>query len=905
MSYRTSRRPRNTCKRFVFGMLAACMLTINCAVPVFADGSPEGSSSDAIATENVETVSIYPGMGKTEFLAPYANVKKTPVGYGMRLGSILMYVGDTAIPDIDLSQANLTPDVSLSWSIDNTDIASIDPTTGEIRAIRPGRTIFQVTDGTNTALGILIVSYTTPDDNQTGAGEVPIATKNGLYPAGTIAPNYAPELRLEQASVQLEVGETNVLKVFTRDPNAEVKWESDAPWIASVDGNGALTGISAGTATITCTVGDVSESVAVTVTSSQKFTVSWVVGEDVHQSIVKEGDTPVYDLPEPFKAPDEKFTYRFAGWSPGLSPATQDQTYVAQFVREDRLYAITFIVDGVSTVVHARYNERPIFPGSVAKAPDGEQTYTFIGWDSPVVNATADATYIAQYEVKGKQYQVTWSVNGRESLEYYQKGEVPEYKGTPTKPDKDGVRYTFAGWNTGVVPVTGNTSYTALFVAEGSQSMVTWNVNGQIFNEVYNNGDTPAFKGWTEDVYADGVTYRFSGWDKEMLPVSGPVTYVAQYKDVHEPPPIPTFTVSFVDWDGTGLAQTVIQQGGVPTYPNEPPARPAEGDKQYVFTGWSPELSEVYADTQYVAQYQVVGRTEYLLTAGEIESLAKEGSIHKYEFQDGTLYITPVAIPFLQEQNSDIGITVMERDGVVSVSFQKNGSPITEKINGLVFYANNIRGYDSVALSPGSEASYKPEVYSAVKASGAYVRIPGTCSLKGENSARSFSDVNINTRNYSDIQTVVAKDIMIGVSDIEFSPNTYVTRAEMIQTIYRMLSQPSSKGGTAYNDVKPTAWYARAIFWASANKILPVSGRDFYPESACSNEDIITAFNNTASYLGISSPDGARLRAILSDNSVSNEGMGTLPGYAARSQMAAVINIFIEHILASQIGETI
>ena len=95
--------------------------------------------------------------------------------------------------------------------------------------------------------------------------------------------------------------------------------------------------------------------------------------------------------------------------------------------------------------------------------------------------------------------------------------------------------YKFAGWYTeGGVHVVHGMTVTAHIDAyarwEKLTYIVTWVVDGASTSETYAYGDTPSYKGNT-DKAADGCTaYTFTGWDKEFAPITGPVTYTAQYE---------------------------------------------------------------------------------------------------------------------------------------------------------------------------------------------------------------------------------------------------------------------------------------------------------------------------------------------------------------------------------------
>ncbi len=72
-----------------------------------------------------------------------------------------------------------------------------------------------------------------------------------------------------------------------------------------------------------------------------------------------------------------------------------------------------------------------------------------------------------------------------------------------------------------------------------------------------------------------------------------------------------------------------------------------------------------------------------------------------------------------------------------------------------------------------------------------------------------------------------------------FRPKDSLTRAELATIIYNLGSYP--KGSTAFTDVKPTAWYAEAIYALAAQGILQgFSDGSFRPQSAVTRAQVVT-----------------------------------------------------------------
>ena len=66
---------------------------------------------------------------------------------------------------------------------------------------------------------------------------------------------------------------------------------------------------------------------------------------------------------------------------------------------------------------------------------------------------------------------ITWIVDDKTTTEVYKKGEVPSYKGEPTKADEQHYTYTFTGWDKELVAAGEDATYTAQFTKTGKNGL--------------------------------------------------------------------------------------------------------------------------------------------------------------------------------------------------------------------------------------------------------------------------------------------------------------------------------------------------------------------------------------------------------------------------------------------------
>lgn len=105
-------------------------------------------------------------------------------------------------------------------------------------------------------------------------------------------------------------------------------------------------------------------------------------------------------------------------------------------------------------------------------------------------------------------------------------------------------------------------------------------------------------------------------------------------------------------------------------------------------------------------------------------------------------------------------------------------------------------------------------------------------------SAKKFSDVNETDWFYPCVTEASEKGYMVGVSDTEFSPRETVTRAMMMQVLYK-LSGEKVEFTPYFDDVKAGHWYAPAVTWAKQKGIASgVSENLFSPNTKLTREQL-------------------------------------------------------------------
>ena len=189
---------------------------------------------------------------------------------------------------------------------------------------------------------------------------------------------------------------------------------------------------------------------------------------------------------------------------------------------------------------------------------------------------------------------------------------MPSYTGaTPVRPADEQYTYTFSGWSPAMDIATQDMTYTAQFTSTLRQYTVRFlNYDGtELQSSQVNYGETPAYTGTTPTRPEDAqYTYTFSGWEPTIVSVTADANYTAQYKSTEK---LVYYTIRFLNYDGTELQSSQVEEGVTPVYTGATPTKPEDAQYTYTFTGWLPAIVAATADAVYIAQYEAIKKAVY------------------------------------------------------------------------------------------------------------------------------------------------------------------------------------------------------------------------------------------------------------------------------------------------------
>lgn len=130
---------------------------------------------------------------------------------------------------------------------------------------------------------------------------------------------------------------------------------------------------------------------------------------------------------------------------------------------------------------------------------------------------------------------ITFSVNGVETVVAVKRGEMPVFSGSTEKaPDAENT-YEFAGWSPALAPATEPVTYTATYTSEPRTSYtIRFVLRDETITVHCLKGEIPTPPA-TPEIVTKGQTFTFENWDKEIAPATEDALYRANYKITNHP----------------------------------------------------------------------------------------------------------------------------------------------------------------------------------------------------------------------------------------------------------------------------------------------------------------------------------------------------------------------------------
>ena len=587
--------------------------------------------------------------------------------------------------------------------------------------------------------------------------------------------------------------------------------------------------------------------------------------------------------------------YTFAGWYDNEvltgNPITEistdetgNRTYWAKWTVNQ--YTITFDTDGGSEVAPITQDYGSAITAPAAPTREG---YTFTGWDKtiPATMPAGDMTITAQWTVN--QYTITYDLDGGTAEGNPDTYTVETDAFTLKNPTRPG--YTFTGWSgtgltgednlTVTIPKgsTGNRSYTAHWSL--NTYSITYDLNGGTAS-----GNPTSYTVESATITLNQPTktgYTFTGWSgtdltgEDNLTVTIPAgstgdrSYTAHWS-------LNTYSITYDLDGGTASGNPDFYTVESSTITLNPPTRTG-----YTFIGWSgTDLSGSDNLTVTIPAGSIGNRSYIAHWSLNTYSIT-------YDLDGGTAFGNPDSYTV---ESAAITLNEPTKAGYVFTGW--SGTDLVGEDN------------LTVTIPAGSIGDRRYTAH--------WEFDPTIIAALNPTPNVDFLDVSRTDWFYYDVRYVCENGLMNGTSRNRFSPYGTATRGMLVTILYRMENEPRCFGSAAFSDVKPGAYYEKAVVWASQNNI--VSGYTdgtFRPDAPVTREQLASILYRYTLYRGqdVSAGETTSLTGYGDAQAVSNYalpamrwacGTGFLQGangklnpsgLATRAQLAAMLHRYL------------
>lgn len=184
-----------------------------------------------------------------------------------------------------------------------------------------------------------------------------------------------------------------------------------------------------------------------------------------------------------------------------------------------------------------------------------------------------------------------------------------------------------------------------------------------------------------------------------------------------------------------------------------------------------------------------------------------------------------------------------------------------------------------------------------------------------------FTDVAKTDWYYDGVKYAYTNSLFKGTGSTTFAPKNSMTRGEMVTVLYRMAGSPETETELPFTDVAETMYYADAVAWAYANKVVTgTGGKTFSPDQTITRQDFATILYRYSQMkdFDVTVDEGVSLEKFSDADNISAyakeamtwanaEGLITgmskttiVPaGTATRGQVAVILMRFVEGVASA------
>lgn len=292
-----------------------------------------------------------------------------------------------------------------------------------------------------------------------------------------------------------------------------------------------------------------------------------------------------------------------------------------------------------------------------------------------------------------------------------------------------------------------------------------------------------------------------------------------------------TYTISFVNYDGTVLQSGEFNYNETPVYSGMLPEKPADAQYTYTFAGWDKDIEAVTGEATYTATFTPTLRNytiSFVNYNGDVlqsdvlgygETPVYTGEIPTRETDDSYIY---------EFDKWDKDIETVKGDKTYTASFREIAIvpfPDVKKddwfFDAAQYCARNglITGYENGYFGPADALQRQDFVVILARAAGADLSAYTSCTLP---------DVDMNSYYGKSVAWAVDRGIIKGYENGKFGVGDMITREQVVTILYRYLGSPATGDESvldSFTDADTTSYFAKeAMIWAVNNGI--ITGKD-------------------------------------------------------------------------------
>jgi len=146
-----------------------------------------------------------------------------------------------------------------------------------------------------------------------------------------------------------------------------------------------------------------------------------------------------------------------------------------------------------------------------------------------------------------------------------------------------------------------------------------------------------------------------------------------------------------------------------------------------------------------------------------------------------------------------------------------------------------------------------------------------------------YQDIDITLWYHLDLDYVIGRELMVGVTDDTFIPDGPTSRAMAVTVLWRQEGRPDAAKASPFVDLEPGSWYETAVNWAWEKGIaIGVDATHFAPTQQMTREQMAAFLHRYAAFKGLDASARKELTDFVDASDVSGWALPSVRWAVAR-----------------------